>query len=91
MRKLLTLTSLIDLAGAVAMAAAHSAGTAPTTRISVSTAGVQGDDGSSVGGAGAGLELSSGARVLAFPSWAANLVDDDTNDTPEAFVRELRR
>jgi Tol biopolymer transport system component len=49
----------------------------------------QGEDGSSVGGAGAGAALSAGGRYLAFSSWAGNLVPDDTNIKPDAFVRDL--
>jgi Tol biopolymer transport system component len=65
--------------------------TGTTTLVSRGIGGVQGDDASAVGGAGAGLELSRGARVLAFSSWAANFVPGDTNDKPDAFVRKLRR
>ena len=64
--------------------------TGTTTLVSRGIGGVQGDDASSVGGAGAGLELSSGARVLAFSSWAANFVPGDTNGRADAFVRSLR-
>ena len=65
--------------------------TGTTTLVSRGIGGVQGDDASAVGGAGAGLELSDGARALAFSSWAANFVQGDTNDKPDAFVRTLRR
>jgi Tol biopolymer transport system component len=65
--------------------------TGTTTLVSRGIGGVQGDDASAVGGAGAGLELTNGARVLAFSSWAANFVPGDTNDKPDAFVRRLRR
>jgi Tol biopolymer transport system component len=65
--------------------------TGTTTLVSRGIDGVQGDDASAVGGAGSGLELTSGARVLAFSSWAANFVRGDTNDKPDAFVRTLRR
>jgi Tol biopolymer transport system component len=65
--------------------------TGTTTLVSRGIGGVQGNDASSVGGAGSGLELSSGARILAFSSWAANFVPGDTNDKPDAFVRTLRR
>ena len=59
-----------------------------TTLASLGAAG-QGDDASSVGGAGSGLEFSAGARYLAFSSWAANFIAGDTNDKPDAFVRKL--
>ena len=64
--------------------------TGTTALVSRGLRGVLGDDASAVGGAGAGLELSSGARFLAFSSWAANFVPRDTNDKPDAFVRKLR-
>jgi Tol biopolymer transport system component len=64
--------------------------TGTTTLVSRGIGGRQGDDASAVGGAGAGLVLSSGARFLAFSSWAANFVPRDTNDKPDAFVRKLR-
>jgi Tol biopolymer transport system component len=45
----------------------------------------QGDDASAVSGAA----FSGNNRYLAFSSWAANLVPGDTNDKPDAFVRDL--
>ena len=65
--------------------------TGTTTLVSRGIGGVQGNDASAVGGAGSGLELSNGARVLAFSSWAGNFVPGDTNGRADAFVRKLRR
>jgi Tol biopolymer transport system component len=65
--------------------------TGTTTLVSRGIGGVQGDDASAVGGAGSGLELTRGARILAFSSWAENFVAGDTNDKPDAFTRTLRR
>lgn len=53
-----------------------------TTRVSVSSTGAQGDDASSQ------PVLSSDGRYVAFTSWAANLVPDDTNGFPDIFVRD---
>ena len=53
---------------------------------SLSSTGEQADDGSS-NALGA---FSADNRYLAFSSWAGNLVDDDTNGGPDAFVRKLR-
>ena len=36
------------------------------------------------------VHVSADNRYLAFSSWAGNLVDDDTNGGPDAFVRKLR-
>jgi Tol biopolymer transport system component len=60
-----------------------------TTTLASLGAGGQGNDASSVGGAGSGLGFSAGARYLAFSSWAANFIAGDTNDKPDAFVRKL--
>ncbi len=56
-----------------------------TTLASLGAAGQQGGDASSV----SGIAFSSDDRRLAFSSWASNLVPGDTNDTPDAFLREL--
>jgi len=60
--------------------------TGTTTLASLGAAGNQGDDASAAGG----MVFSSDDRYLAFSSWAANLVPGDTNDKPDAFVRDLR-
>jgi Tol biopolymer transport system component len=57
-----------------------------TTIASRNTDGQQGNDGS----ANAVGAFSADDAYLAFSSWAGNLVDDDTNGGPDAFVRKLR-
>jgi Tol biopolymer transport system component len=57
-----------------------------TTLASLGAAGNQGDDASSAGG----VVFSANDRYLAFSSWAANFVPGDTNDKPDAFLRDLR-
>ncbi len=55
-----------------------------TTRVSVSSAGVQGNNESDNG------SLSADGRYVAFYSWATNLVSGDTNNMPDIFVRDLQ-
>jgi Tol biopolymer transport system component len=57
-----------------------------TKLVSLGVAGNQGDDASAAGG----VVFSADDRYLAFSSWAGNLVPGDTNDKPDAFVRDLR-
>jgi uncharacterized repeat protein (TIGR01451 family) len=59
-------------------------GTTTTTRVSVSSAGVQGNSGSG----NWGLAISADGRFMAFDSAANNLVSGDTNDAPDIFVRD---
>lgn len=54
-----------------------------TRRVSVSSAGAQANGHSSA------PAISADGRVVAFESWASNLVPDDTNDAPDVFVHEL--
>ena len=56
-----------------------------TKLVSLGAAGNQGDDASAAGG----VVFSADDRYLAFSSWAGNLVPGDTNDKPDAFVRDL--
>jgi TolB protein len=56
-----------------------------TQRVSLSSAGVEGDD-LSYGPAA----LSANGRYVAFASDASNLVIDDTNGTRDIFVRDLK-
>jgi Tol biopolymer transport system component len=56
-----------------------------TTLASLGQAGNQGDDASSANG----VAFSANDRYLAFSSWAANLVQGDTNIVPDAFVRDF--
>ena len=54
-----------------------------TSRVSVSSTGTQSNGGS--------LErpaLSSDGRFVAFINYGSNLVDGDTNENPDAFVRD---
>jgi Tol biopolymer transport system component len=60
--------------------------TGTTTLASLGAAGNQGDDASAAGG----MVFSANDRYLALSSWAANFVAGDTNDKPDAFVRDLR-
>jgi Tol biopolymer transport system component len=53
-----------------------------TTRVSVSSAGVEGDFYSST------PAISANGRYVAFESWASNLVAGDTNDSYDVFVRD---
>lgn len=56
--------------------------TGTTSRVSVSTAGVQSNDNSVV------TSISSDGRLVAFQSEASNLVAGDTNGETDAFVRD---
>ncbi len=57
--------------------------TGVTTRVSVSSAGIQGNAGSS------NPAISADGRFVAFESSADNLVASDTNGTSDVFVRDL--
>jgi Tol biopolymer transport system component len=59
--------------------------TGRTILASLGQRGQQGDDGSAAGG----IAFTRDDRQLAFSSWAANLVDGDTNAVPDAFVRDF--
>src|SRR5262245_46215037 len=50
---------------------------------SVSTSGAQGNEFSTES------HLSADGRIVAFTSWATNLVAGDTNDTGDVFLRDL--
>jgi uncharacterized repeat protein (TIGR01451 family) len=58
-----------------------------TSRVSVSSAGVQGNYGY-LGSGIWGLAISADGRFVAFDSYASNLVAGDTNDAPDIFVRD---
>jgi len=60
----------------------HDRSTGRTSRISVSTAGSQGS------GMSADASLSGDARVIAFESFARDLVPGDTNDKQDVFVHD---
>jgi Tol biopolymer transport system component len=77
------------LAVAVAGSAAVTAGPAhadvgTTTRVSVSSDGAQGNEGSYDKG------ISADGRYIAFHSAASNLVPGDTNDRDDVFVRDVQ-
>jgi hypothetical protein len=55
-----------------------------TSRVSISSAGTQGDDGSG------GSVISANARFVAFTSNAMNLVPDDFHPSNDVFVRDLQ-
>jgi Tol biopolymer transport system component len=56
---------------------------ATTTRVSVSTTGTESDDESYV------PLISDNGLVVGFSSYATNLVDEDTNDESDVFVRDF--
>jgi Tol biopolymer transport system component len=58
-----------------------------TALVSISAAGVSGNSGGVAGGAA----LSRDARFVAFDASSTNLVPNDTNGTPDVFVRDRRR
>jgi Tol biopolymer transport system component len=77
----------IEFVAALVAAAALSGGAAgqETTRASVAANGDEGDDWSGGGTA----SLSGDGRVVAFTSFATNLVAGDSNGTSDVFVRDL--
>jgi Tol biopolymer transport system component len=82
-KQLLTLASTVALGCALGSAAsAVSAGTAATTRVSVSTAGAQGDRDTYAAG------ISADGRYVVLSSQATNLVPGDTNERWDVFVRD---
>lgn len=70
------------LAAAAASASGRPSATAPTTRVSVSSSGVQGDFNSYA------VAISSGGRYVAFTSESPNLVPGDTNLRRDVFVHD---
>jgi hypothetical protein len=61
----------------------HDLATGATTRVSVGSAGQQGNSVSET------VDLSFSGRVVAFSSWASNLVAGDTNGAVDVFRRNL--
>jgi Tol biopolymer transport system component len=55
-----------------------------TTRVSENTNGAEGD------GESIHPSLSADGRYVAFASWSSNLVDDDTNDALDVFLRDTQ-
>ena len=87
-RTLAILTVATCVLGAVAPAASAAPG---TVRVSVSSAGVQGDSTSGLGRLDdSAAAVSADGRFVAFVSAAANLVPGDTNGVSDVFVRDLR-
>ena len=78
MKKLLA-TSILAAALALPAAAADQSS---TTRVSLSTAGLQGDRDTYASG------ISANGRYVLFNSIATNLVPGDTNDASDVFVRD---
>ena len=62
----------------------HNRQNGETTRVSVSSAGGQGNNGSST----SSPSISSDGRYVAFESFADNLVDGDTNGAQDVFVHD---
>ena len=62
----------------------HDRVTGDTTLVSVHTDGTQGNDHSTK------ASISDDGRYVAFLSYATNLVDDDTNNAWDIFVRDTR-
>jgi Tol biopolymer transport system component len=61
----------------------HDRQTGSTTRVSVDSAGVQGNVGSF------SVAINADGRFVAFHSFADNLVPDDANETADVFVHDL--
>jgi Tol biopolymer transport system component len=63
----------------------HDLANGETLIASLGQDGNQGDDASATGG----IAFSANDHMLVFSSWAANLVDGDTNSVSDAFVRDF--
>ncbi len=68
---------------------AHDMQTGETRRVSVSSSGAQATGRQSYGEDSRAASISSDGRFVAFLSYAANLVPDDTNDWKDVFVYDL--
>ncbi len=67
----------------------HDRNTGMTTRVSVDSSGIQGNDDSGGGGAGSIQSfISADGRYVVFYSLASNLVPGDTNGSSDIFVRD---
>src|SRR3989344_1183863 len=60
----------------------HDRQTGQTTRVSISSSGIQGNDFST------GASISADGRYVAFQSMASNLVSNDTNNAMDIFVHD---
>jgi hypothetical protein len=76
-------SAFLTCSALVALASGAAATQATTTRLSVSTAGVQGNFLSFE------AFISADGRFVAFQSSATNLVGGDTNSAPDVFVRDI--
>ncbi len=76
-------SAFLSCSALVALASGAAATQATTTRLSVSTAGVQGNSLSFE------AWISADGRCVAFQSSATNLVAGDTNSAPDVFVRDI--
>jgi hypothetical protein len=66
----------------------HNRSTGSTERVSVDSAGAEGDDSSGGSDGSFGLATSADGRFVAFASSASNLVAGDSNGTWDIFVRD---
>ena len=62
----------------------HDRASGLTERVNVDSAGLQADDASD------SLDVSGDGRVVAFHSWASNLVAGDTNQVSDIFIHDLQ-
>jgi hypothetical protein len=81
-RLALLLLALAALAGLVGFLAQTGASPDATTRVSVDSAGDQGNDSSHE------ADISADGRFVIFTSWATNLVAGDTNGSGDIFARD---
>ncbi len=81
-RLLLITATLLAAAGLFHPPAGHAAPNTATTRVSVSSAGVQSNDLSQA------AAISNDGNTVAFYSYASNLVGGDTNGYPDVFVHD---
>lgn len=68
----------------------HDRLTRTTERVSVSSTGEQGNDDTDTTYIAARPLMSGDGRFVVFGSWASNLVDGDTNEQRDVFVRDRR-
>jgi len=80
----LKLNLFVSTCAVLALAPSLRAAQASTTRLSVSSAGVQGNNLSFE------ARISANGRFVGFQSSATNLVSGDTNASPDVFVRDLQ-
>src|SRR4051812_44260254 len=86
-RRGMAVTVSIALAATGATAATAAKRTAGTVRVSISSAGKQGND---ISGRFAAPSVARGGIRVAFDSEAKNLVPDDSNGASDVFVRDQK-